>query len=1474
MHKWFRIAPRVAVRLFSVVVALLFLLNPASRAQVKPQLREIIDERRVIRLPHTTHPLATPAHDLGRVESSRPMQRMVLLLSPAPQQQESLLHFLDDLHNPSSSNYHHWLTPEQFGALFGPAEEDIQQVRDWLQKNAFQVASIARGKQWMEFSGTTQQVESAFHTEMHYYSVRGERHIANALDISIPEALAQVTRGVLSLHNFPKRPPHTSFERLQRDASGKLVRPWPNLTASGASGNVYYLAPGDFAAIYNTKPLLTGGNDGTSITIAIAGQSQIQVSDVHSFRQIFGLPQNDPNIIVSGPDPGFASVNDEEESALDVEWAGAAAPGATIDLVIAGTTDTTSGIDLAASYIVDNLQAPIVADTYGSCEASLGPQGNSFYNALWQQAAAEGLTVFVASGDDGAAGCDAANSDMPAANGFAVNGAASTPYNVAVGGTQFDDAGKESTYWNTGNDQNFASAKGYIPEAAWNEGCDPSQPASPTNCAFTGTANQPVRILAGAGGASSIYAKPSWQAGPGVPKDNARDLPDVSLAAASRHDAIVICTSANQTPCQSQSVSGQTQLSGLTIVGGTSASAPAMAGIMALVEQKNGAFQGQANYVFYKLAASKSCNSSNETNPTAQNNCVFYDITAGSNAVPCAGASPNCSSTTPGTNGFLNGQNAGAGYDLATGLGSVNAANLVAAWKSASFFPSSTVLLASTTAFSHGQPISISGTVQHTNGTGTPSGSIALKTDTNLAADVLALTNGAFSGTLNDLPGGQYNLSAHYAGDATFAASDSPVITLNVAPEPSSITLSVEATQNGVLAPLANGGTFPLGTTVGLRINVKGMSGNGNASGSVTLSDNGTPVGTYSLTADGSAFLWTGGTYSYEFPIGSHTLSVAYAGDNSFSPSSLPQAFSFSVGKGTPIVILGSNVPTATVGQQVAFHGIVSGSLQALATGTIQFTDNGSPIGPVIPLQPGGLFGTQAQASYIAGLSAGPHTIGANYDGTSDPNYTSVLYGDPVNEFPAQITVTPAAGQPTTTTVTASAPPINLGDTASFIVTVKPTSGPGGTVTLYDAVGPRSSPASIAGGTVTISIPWTQAGSATVYAVYAGDATYAASSSAPVSLKVNQCVPQVTLAAPSTTTPNQQVSLNVTVSGNPANVSLPFPTGLVQFWDSVNNSAPQLIGAKPLALGNGSVAVFSLRIPLPPGKHVITAQYTGDNNWAAAASNTANINSADFLISVLPNSIPIAGGSPGSATLTVTSLSGFSGNVTFTCGTGSTVPPFGYNCTFSPNPLPVTSNAVATATLNLTPSPAAAAAIKSASIAPRGNWWGLSAGTGLAAFVLLLLPGSRRREYAALGCALLCVVSFAIGCGGGGGGGGPVPTTTTLTASSNRVSQGTPVIFSISINSSQTPGGTVQLFDAGQPLGSAVTVQAGIASITSSGLPTGVHSITARYSGDANNQGSTSSTVNMVITGNVPLQITAASGSGISHTADLTVTIQ
>ncbi|MFI5097499.1 MAG: Ig-like domain repeat protein, partial [Candidatus Acidiferrales bacterium] len=1305
----------------SVLIITINLLGSPANPQIREQLSKSIDDAGYLRIDHSQPLLATPANDVGRVEAGRAMQRMLLVLSPAAEQQNQLKQLLDDQQNRKSPQYHRWLSASEFAAKFGVADADVEKAKQWLQGRGFTVAQIAKGRRWVEFSGTSQQVESAFQTELHYYKVGEQKYVANATDIAIPNALAEISGGVVSLNSFGKRPPRRIVAGTTGSGPATLhggLR--PQLTYTGAT-NAYYVAPGDFAAIYNTKPLLSSGIDGTGVAIAVTAQSQFELTDVQTFRQIFKLGTNDPNILVVGPYPGFSNPTDAEEALLDTEWAGAVAPGATIDVVIAGSTDTTSGVDLAAAYAIDNEIAPILTYTYGGCEAALGPTGNAFYNVLWQQAAAEGITVLVAAGDNGAAGCDNPNSGLPASHGFAVNGAAATPYNMAVGGTQFADQGNEATYWNTTDASDYSSAIGYIPEAAWNDSCDPWQAASATNCLY---GNGNFSLLAGGGGASSVYTKPPWQTGTGVPADGARDVPDVALAAGSGHDNIVYCTShvGAGPACQ---IDGQNNLVGLTLVGGTSAATPAMAGILALVEQQNGVLQGQVNYVLYQLAQNQSCDASQQTNPTAQNSCVFYDVTAGSNAVPCAGGTLGCSSTQSGVNGFLNGQSAGTGYDLATGLGSVNAANLASNWKNASFAGSQTSMQASSASFVHGTSVNVSGMVAPANGNGTPTGMVSLKTDLFGDADSLPLTNGAFTAAVSDLPGGQYKLSAHYAGDATFAASDSPVLLLNVQPEPSTTLISLSGVQ---------GGSADYGAAVTVRVTVAGASGSGMATGAVTLQDGTTLVGTYALTPDGSAYMPTGNGGKYSFGVGAHTLTATYAGDNSFTGSASAPA-NFSIGKGTPFVVVGANAANVSVGQSVGIHAVVSGSGTQAATGTIQFTDNGAPIGTTVPLQAGGFFGTQAQASMIASnLAVGAHILGASYDGSGDANYASVPSGDQ-NESPFAVNVSANAGTKTsTTTLTPVTLPATLGSTGSFRVAVAPSGSNGvtGAVTLWDAVGPRSTSVGLGmDGTAQITIPWTQAGNATLYAQYTGDANYGASASAPpLAFSVSKGTPTVTLNAPSTANANQQVSVNVSVAGIPGNVALAYPTGVVEFWDSLNGGAAQLIAAQSLTVGAGNVSVFAIRKAFAPGVHSLKVRYRGDNNWQATDSASQPLTTGDFSVTVSPNPVAIVAGSAGTATVTITASGSFTGTINLKCPTGTTILPAGYACSFSSSSVTIAAGqTTGTTQLQLTPTTTVAgAASRTVSSAGTANGWmvfGLMGGMGLLGLAVLGTGGKK-----------------------------------------------------------------------------------------------------------------------------------------------------
>src|SRR3984893_7717986 len=486
-----------------------------QKNRVAARVSDQVDDTNRTGLRGNVHPKARAEFDQGAVADAQPLTRILLLLQRSAEQEASLRQLMEQQQAKNSSNYHTWLTPEQFGKQFGPADADVQAVTDWLTSHGFQNIKVAKGKTVVEFSGNVGQVRNAFATEIHKYNVKGEEHFANVSDPQIPAALSPVVRGVVALHNFrPKSFVHNAGTFKRNATTGEVK---PAFTFSDVNGTFYALGPAGFAKIYNIPSAASGGNQ----SIAIVGQSNINLQDVADFRNIFGLPANVPQVILNGADPGLV-LGDETESDLDVEWAGAVAPQAQIIFVTTQTsqTDFTAGVDASAQYIVDNNVAPVLSESYGFCEAGLGATGNAFYNSMWQQAAAEGITVVIAAGDNGSEGWDPG---VPPANqnaatqGLAVSGFASTPFNVALGGTDFDDVNNQATFWNAANATGTqASAKGYIPETTWNNSCASTAKAGSISGLCTTVFSSGVDVVAGSGGSSKIYTgalKPSWQSG-------------------------------------------------------------------------------------------------------------------------------------------------------------------------------------------------------------------------------------------------------------------------------------------------------------------------------------------------------------------------------------------------------------------------------------------------------------------------------------------------------------------------------------------------------------------------------------------------------------------------------------------------------------------------------------------------------------------------------------------------------------------------------------------------------------------------------------------------------------------------------------------------------------------------------------------------------------------------------------------------
>jgi uncharacterized protein (TIGR03437 family) len=596
----------------ALVVFTLVLIMSATTATLCAQADRIgvpIDGTRTVVLKGHVPPRALAASDQGPVAASFALPAVAIYLKLSAVQQTSLEQLLAGQQNPASADYHKWLTPEQYADRFGASQNDVNQIAAWLKSQGLAVQRVARGRTWIQFGGTAQQVENAFHTQIHQYLENGQLHYANSSDPSIPAALSNIVLGLRGLNNFRLKPRSRVSNLGPRSTTG-----------SGA----HQMAPDDFATIYDVAPLYAAGIDGTGQKLVIVGQTDINVSDIDAFRSKFNLPAvNLQQILVPGQaDPGI-SQTDLPEADLDLEWSGSVARNA--NLIFVNSPDVFTSLQEA----VDQNYAPVISMSYGLCEgADLVDLPNE--RQMAQQANSEGITWLAAAGDDGAADCEDQNATI-AQDGLAVDAPGSIPEVTSMGGSEFNEG--SGAYWSSTNTANGASALSYIPEMVWND----TAPGG--------------GLAAGGGGVSSVFPKPIWQTGPGVPNDSFRHVPDLSIASSPDHDGYYVYTGGS-----------------LQIYGGTSIAAPTMAGIVTLLNQylvSSGAQQqagiANINPTLYRMAQSSPA--------------VFHDITVGNNSVPCVIGSPNC---TTGTIGY----NAGPGYDQASGLGSPDAYNFIHQWTS------------------------------------------------------------------------------------------------------------------------------------------------------------------------------------------------------------------------------------------------------------------------------------------------------------------------------------------------------------------------------------------------------------------------------------------------------------------------------------------------------------------------------------------------------------------------------------------------------------------------------------------------------------------------------------------------------------------------------------------------------------------------------------------------------------------------
>jgi len=838
-----------------------------------------IDSSQVVALKGNVHGLAQARFDLGRTDGSKMMYGVSLAFHPSAAQQKDLDNLLAQQQDRSSPNYHKWLTPAQFADRFGMTKGDISRVVAWLESQGFTVTSVANSRNQISFEGTVAQVESAFNSEIHNYLVDDEIHFANATNPSVPVALAGSVLAVGHLHNFNPKP-RAIVRRKSLDGAD------PNFTSS-VSGN-HFVSPADFATIYQVGPLYSAGTTGTGQKIVLTGQSSINLFDVVNFRSAAGLPANVPTLLLEpGTGTSTRCSGDEGESDLDVEWSGGVAQNAGITLVYAGLlsgetcSNRTFGAFDALTYAIDNNLAPIISNSYGNCEANIIPVSFALsMRSSVQQANSQGQTVLSSSGDSGAADCDF--QAKVAVGGFAVDFPAAIPEVTAMGGTEFNNDSEggapvngvvpATQYWSgTNGSDTISSALSYIPEMAWND--------TTLNLANGGT------IGASGGGASTIFSKPSWQTGTGVPNDGKRDVPDVALNASPDHDGYLFCSEdgPNNTIVPTCTVGFRDGAGGnLAVVGGTSAGSPTMAGILALVNQHQGSSGlGNVNPNLYHFAT---------YNPSALN-----DVTTGNNIVPCTQGTPNCPATAPFQFGFT----AGVGYDQVTGLGSVNANSLATAWTDLSI-ATATSLQASSNSIFVGNPVTFTATVTPSTTTGVVS---FFDNGSTTALGTGTVSAGTATFTTSSLPSGTNSVTATYNGinaSSTSSAVSVGVLapfSMSASPSSFSVPAGQSATSTITVTPtsgFSQAVSFTSSSCTGLPAGATCSFSNG---GSVQLDGNPADPKTLTLTITTTA--------NMALPSGPQTITVtgtSTSGSNSTTVSltvtSTNQSFTLNLSTG------------------------------------------------------------------------------------------------------------------------------------------------------------------------------------------------------------------------------------------------------------------------------------------------------------------------------------------------------------------------------------------------------------------------------------------------------------------------------------------------------------------------------------------------------------------------------------------------
>lgn len=1075
-----------------------------------------IDDTQTLALKGNIKEEARPEKDRGTLDPSTMIHGVKLVLSLTHRQSEDLEKLLEAQRDPASADYRNWLSPEEYGERFGASENDLAILTSWLQSMGFTVEQRARARNWITFSGNAGQIAAAFHTELHRYEVDGTTHFANSTEPSVPMALAGIVGVIRGLDDFHPRP--------QRGT----IAIHPDLNAANGS---HYLAPADLATIYDIQLLYEGTWDGTGQTLVIAGQTDINMTDIRAFRTEFNLPPKDPQLVLAGADPGV-SPDDQIEANLDLEWSGAVARNATIVYVYS------PDVFESVQYAVDQNLAPVMSVSYGACEVGT----STSYRTLAQQANAQGITWVNASGDSGAAGCDAG--ERVATHSPSVTFPADIPEVTGVGGTEFNDAG--GSWWSS-----TGGALSYIPEKAWND-------TSPAN-----------GLAASGGGASSIYAKPWWQAGPGVPNDQARDVPDVSLSASGAHDPYVIYANG-----------------ALMAIGGTSAASPSFAGILAILNQylvANGELTkpglGNLNPALYSLAAGTTG--------------LFHDITQGNNIVPCATGVNGC---VAGSYGYQ----AGPGYDLATGLGSVDAWNLVTKWTS---LPPTTgtklVLAANPATIAQSAATQLTATVSAASGTNTPAGSVVFSIGNTTLGSVTLSGSGASAtaglavkGTA--LSAGSNTITATYSPTGAFSGSTATVVVTVTTPL---VATSVSLTANP--ASIAQNGSTVLTATV------KPASGNSAPTGTVAFAAGIVQLGTANLASSAGGGTATLNVKGASLTVGNNSIVASYAGGSGFSGStSSPVMVTVTPPPLATTVTLSANPMTFSQSASTVLTATVkpaSGSVQP--AGSVLFTLGTLPLGTV------NLAVSNAAATATLTLKGSNLAIGSN-------SITASYSGSPTMAGSTNSVTVTVIAPPVPVILTLVAAPATIASSATTVLTATVTAqtgspAPTGSVTFTLPGSPLgSAPLTTSGssGTATLTVKGSSlaSGANTITATYAATGGFGGAAGSAVVNVVPPLVPTTitVTASPAAITQAATSKLSATVQAttgnNPPAGSVTFVTGQTTLGSAVlAKSGPNTAATATLTVKGASLA---------PGNNVITAIFAGSGFSGAIAQVTLSVN--------------------------------------------------------------------------------------------------------------------------------------------------------------------------------------------------------------------------------------------------------------------------